>query len=152
MKRLYRSKRDALLGGVCGGIAEYLGVDPTLVRAVFAVLAVVSGIGILIYFLLWLLVPPEGEPPLGSREAVRAGAEEVADRAKEWGEEVRAAVARRDGGFAVGVAAILIFLGVLLLLRNLGFGWAWWVRFDILGPAVLIIIGLALLWRPTRRA
>lgn len=152
MKRLYRSKRDALLGGVCGGIAEHLGVDPTLVRVVFAVLAVASGIGVLIYFLLWLLVPQEGEAPPGSREAVRVGAEEIADRAKEWGEEVRAVVARREAGFAVVVAAILIFLGVSILLRNLGFWWAWWIRFDVLWPLVLIVIGLALLWRLTRRA
>lgn len=151
MKRLYRSRKDALLGGVCAGIAEHLGVDPTLVRVVFAVLAVASGIGILIYFLLWLLVPQEGETPSEPRDAVRAGAEEIADRAKEFGEEVRAAVARRDTGLAIVVAAILIFLGVSLLLRNLGFWWAWWLRFDVLGPIVLIAVGLALLWRLPRR-
>ncbi|MBC7220536.1 PspC domain-containing protein [Candidatus Bipolaricaulota bacterium] len=151
MKRLYRRRKDALLGGVCGGIAEYLGVDPTLVRVVFAVLAVASGIGVLIYFLLWLLIPQEGEAPSEPRDAVRAGAEEIADRAKEFGKEVRASVARRDTGLAIAVAAILIFLGVSLLLRNLGVWWAWWLRFDVLGPIVLIAVGLALLWRLPRR-
>ncbi|GAB4308296.1 MAG: PspC domain-containing protein [Candidatus Bipolaricaulota bacterium] len=151
MKRLYRSRKDLLLGGVCGGIAEYLGVDPTLVRVVFVVLAVASGIGVLIYFLLWLLIPQEGEAPPEPKDAVRAGAEEIADRAKEFGKEVQAVVGRRDTGLAIAVAAILIFLGVSLLLRNLGVWWAWWLRFDVLAPIVLIAVGLVLLWRLPRR-
>lgn len=150
MKKLYRSRSDALLGGVCGGIGKHLGVDSNLVRVVLAVLAVASGIGILIYFLLWLIVPREGEPEPTPRETVRSGASEIADRAKEFGEEVRTAVARRDMNLAV--AAILIFLGAALLLKNLGFWWAWWLRFDVLWPLVLIVIGIALLWRLTRRA
>ncbi len=151
MRKLYRSRSDALLGGVCGGIAERLEVDSSLVRVVFAVLAIMSGIGILIYFLLWLIVPREGGPEPAPRETVRSGANEIADRAKEFGEEVRTAVARRDVGLAVAVAAILIFLGVALLLRNLGFWWAWWLRFDVLGPLLLIALGIALLWRLLRK-
>lgn len=151
MKRLYRSRRNALLGGVCGGIAEHLGVDATLVRVVFAVLALASGVGILIYLLLWLIIPTEGDPGLSPRDAVRAGAEEIADRARELGAEVRTAAGRRDIGLAVVVAAILIFLGISLLLRNLGIWWAWWLRFDVLGPLLLIGIGLALLWQLSRR-
>lgn len=150
MKRLYRSRSDALLGGVCGGIGEHLGVDPNLVRVVFAVLAVASGVGILLYIILWLIIPREGGPAGPPKDAVRSGAEEIADRAKEFGEEVRTAVARRDTSLAVAVAAILIFLGVSLLLRNLGFGWAWWLRFGILWPLVLVAIGAALLWRLMR--
>jgi len=150
MRKLYRSRSDALLGGVCGGIAEHLGVDSNLVRVVFAVLAVVSGIGILIYFLLWLIVPLEGRPEPAPRETVRSGASEIADRAKEFGEEVRTAVARRDVSLAVAVAAILIFLGAALLLKNLGFWWAWWLRFDVLWPLLLIALGIAFLWRLLR--
>lgn len=151
MKRLYRSKNDALLGGVCGGIAEHLGVDPTLVRVVFAVLAVVSGVGILIYLLLWLIIPREGSANPSPRDSVRSGAEEIADRARELGSEVRTAAARRDIALSIVVAAVLIFLGISLLLRNLGVWWAWWLRFDVLGPLVLIAIGLALLWGLGRR-
>lgn len=143
MKRLYRSRTDALLGGVCGGIGEHLGVDPTLVRVVFAVLALASGVGILIYLLLWLIVPREGEPQSAPQETVRSGASEIADRVRELGHAARSAVARRDVGFA----AVLILLGVFLLLRNLGLWWPWWLRFDILGPILLIAVGLALLAR-----
>lgn len=150
MKRLYRSRSDALLGGVCGGIADHLGVDPTVVRVVFAVLALVTGVGILIYLLLWFITSREGEVPSAPRETVRSGAEEIAQRAKEFGEEVHTAVRGRDASLAVAVAAILILLGVSLLLRNLGFWWAWWLRFDILWPLILVVIGAALLWRYVR--
>ncbi|MCX7750794.1 MAG: PspC domain-containing protein [Candidatus Bipolaricaulota bacterium] len=148
MRRLYRSRDDAILGGVCGGIGHYLGVDPTLVRVVFAVLALASGVGVLLYLLLWFVVPREGAAP--GREAVRSGAEELAERAREVGEEVRTAVQGKDTGFALAVAVILVFLGVALLLRNLGLWWAWWLRFEILWPLILVAVGVALLWRSIR--
>jgi phage shock protein C len=59
-QRLYRSSRDHNLAGVCGGIAEYLNVDPTLVRAAFVVLTILSaGTGVMLYGALWLIVPDE---------------------------------------------------------------------------------------------
>ncbi len=59
IKRLYRSNRNYMLGGVCGGLAEYLGVDPTLVRIVYVLISVVSAAfpGILIYLIAWLVIP-----------------------------------------------------------------------------------------------
>lgn len=150
MRRLYRSRDDAILGGVCGGIGQYLGVDPTLVRVVFAVLALASGVGVLLYLLLWFIVPREGMEASPPREAVRTGAEELAERAREVGEEIRGAVRGRDRGFALAIAVILVFLGVALLLRNFGLWWAWWLRFEVLWPLILIAVGVALLWRHIR--
>jgi len=49
-----RRERDRVVAGVCGGIADALGVDPTLVRLVFALLTLAGGAGILLYFALWL--------------------------------------------------------------------------------------------------
>jgi phage shock protein C len=56
-KRLYRSRNDRKLAGVCGGIAEYYGWDPTLVRVAWIVLTLLGGSGILIYLILWLVMP-----------------------------------------------------------------------------------------------
>lgn len=56
-KRLMRSVDDRVVAGVCGGIAEYLDTDPTLVRVVFALLAVFAGGGLLAYIILWLVMP-----------------------------------------------------------------------------------------------
>lgn len=60
MKKLYRSKKDRKIAGVCGGIGEYLGVDPTVVRAVFIILLIPGAApGLLPYFLLWVVMPEE---------------------------------------------------------------------------------------------
>lgn len=57
-KRLYRS-RDKKLGGVCSGVAQFFGIDPTVVRVIWAVAALVYGSGLLIYLICWLLIPLE---------------------------------------------------------------------------------------------
>lgn len=57
-KRLYRSKRQRMLGGVAGGLAEYLNTDPTIIRLLLVLLAL-PGAGILIYFVAWIIMPEE---------------------------------------------------------------------------------------------
>jgi len=59
VKKLYRSSHDRMLAGVCGGLAEYLNIDPTVVRLLFVLLALVT-VGfpmVLAYFLLYVIVP-----------------------------------------------------------------------------------------------
>lgn len=58
-KRLFRSN-DRMLGGVCAGLAEYVGWDPTLVRIAYIVLSIVSAAfpGLLVYLILWIIIPP----------------------------------------------------------------------------------------------
>jgi len=62
-KRLYRSKKNRILGGVCGGLGEYFGIDPNLIRLLWIALALVNGIGLVLYIIAWILIPEEGEPP-----------------------------------------------------------------------------------------
>ena len=58
VKRLYLSSSDKKFAGVCGGLGKYFLVDPSLIRVAFVVAACVGGIGILIYMILWLVIPP----------------------------------------------------------------------------------------------
>ena len=58
-RRLYRSRTNRKLAGVCGGLAQYFNADPTLIRVLFVVLAVLGGPGLLIYLVLWIVVPEE---------------------------------------------------------------------------------------------
>jgi len=57
-KRLYRSGKNRVLAGVCGGVAEYFGVDPILIRILWAIIVFFPpGLGIILYMLLWIFVP-----------------------------------------------------------------------------------------------
>lgn len=58
-KRLYRSRRQRLLGGVCGGLAEYFGLDVSLVRLAWILFVLLAGSGILVYLLAWIVIPSE---------------------------------------------------------------------------------------------
>ena len=60
-KRLVRSSMDKKLAGVCGGLARYFDIDATLVRVVFVLLALFSGGGVLLYIILWLVMPESAE-------------------------------------------------------------------------------------------
>lgn len=65
MKRLYRSRKDRMLGGVCGGLGEHIDVDPSIIRLVWVIVTIFSfGIGIIVYLVAWIIVPdePEGSP------------------------------------------------------------------------------------------
>ncbi|HEV3223121.1 MAG TPA: PspC domain-containing protein [Puia sp.] len=58
-RRLYRSENDKMLGGVCGGIAAYLKIDSSVVRIIFTLLTLGFGTGILVYLILWVVLPPK---------------------------------------------------------------------------------------------
>jgi phage shock protein C len=60
-KRLYRSRKERMFAGICGGLGNYFDVDPTLIRVLFVLFALVVGGGILAYLLLWILIPLEPE-------------------------------------------------------------------------------------------
>jgi len=66
MKRLYRSKSDVMIAGVCSGIAEYLSVDPTAVRLAFVLMFFLGGSGLWIYLVLWIIMPLEPSAPSDS--------------------------------------------------------------------------------------
>lgn len=60
VKRLFRSKANRMLGGVCGGIAEYFALDPTLIRVLWAVAILFGGAGLIAYIICWIMIPEKG--------------------------------------------------------------------------------------------
>ena len=58
-RKLYRSKSNRQLAGVCGGLAQYFNIDATLVRVLFILLAVLGGSGLVLYLAMWIIVPRE---------------------------------------------------------------------------------------------
>ena len=79
-KRLVRSRTDKMVGGVCGGIGEYFNIDPTLVRVVFAILVLIGvGSPLLLYLLLWIIMPAADSPRAMLSETANDAAGSVAD-------------------------------------------------------------------------
>ncbi len=56
-RNLYLSNTNKKIGGVCGGIGEYFGIDPTLVRLIWFLLILLKGVGLLAYFIAWIIIP-----------------------------------------------------------------------------------------------
>jgi phage shock protein C len=65
-KRLHRSRNERMIGGVCGGLAEYFSLDPVLVRVLLVVITLMGGAGLLLYLILWAVVPLAPPPPPAS--------------------------------------------------------------------------------------
>jgi phage shock protein C len=144
--RLHRSRSNVMLGGVCAGIAEYFGIDPTLVRLFFVIFTLVNGAGVLAYFVLWLVLPPEGSETAGSFEGnVRTGADEMAERARSIGDDVRGLAVRRDQQTGLFVGIALLLLGLVFLLRNMGVTWFSWLNSNLIWPGLLILAGIWIL-------
>ena len=70
-KKLTLSRTDKKIGGVCGGFAEYSDLDPTIVRIVWLVTALFSGVGFIAYLVAWIVMP---QPPLPEKAATTAPA------------------------------------------------------------------------------
>ncbi len=84
-----RSRIDRLLGGVAGGIAAYTGLDPIIVRVGFVLLGLLNGFGIVLYLILWLLVPVEGTLAADTRSQVRENVDDMQDTARRVAEHVQ---------------------------------------------------------------
>src|SRR5438045_795184 len=81
--RLYRSRSQKMIAGVCGGLGEYFDVDPVLIRLLFVVTAFISGVGILAYIVLWIVVPFDGDdsPRL---DALKRDFDDLSGRVREY--------------------------------------------------------------------
>lgn len=132
-RRLTRSLIDRVLGGVCGGLAAYIGIGPWWVRVVFIVLGLfTAGTGVLIYLALWLTLPAQSLADL----------DDLADR--------RAQVVPRPETVIL-IGALVIGMGLILLARSLGMLDG--ANGDVFLPTALLAFGLLLalkqLWRRT---
>ena len=145
-RRLYKSETDRVIGGVAGGVAEYLDVDPSIVRVVWAVLAIITGgLFFVLYIVMWIVVPlpPESLTVAGETPAPAPGAEE--------GSTVPAQPVQRaprssgSGSWIFGL--ILIGLGLYFLVREYWPG----IDFNRLWPFGLVALGILLLVISLRR-
>lgn len=139
--RLTRSQSDSMIAGVCGGLGEYLKVDPILFRILFVLALIVGGSGLLVYIILWIVIPEgKGQPKKSNhlndenmtdtKNQTGSGFEQGPDQQKHQ---------RNDGNLWGGL--ILITLGGIFLIDRfvprIDFGDLW--------PLILIVVGVILI-------
>ncbi|MEE8413198.1 MAG: PspC domain-containing protein [Dehalococcoidales bacterium] len=149
-KRLYRSRDERVIWGVCGGLAEYFDIDPVIVRVITVVLALASGAGIIAYIILAIVLPLKNSKAIEPKDVVKENIEDLKQSASELGNEIRSTFGgekdtskdtsktRQKRHNALGI--ILIVAGGLFLLAIFNpFPWFQW---RYLWPLILIGIGL----------
>ena len=151
--RLERSNTNRVIGGVCGGIAEYLAVDATLVRVVFVIFAfLTAGLGVLAYIVLLVLMPQPGQPapfttstPPSAATDTTGSSQTAPATVTPVDPAIHAAEAERR---RMAFGYVLIALGVAFLLSNAGV--FRFVQWQFLWPVVLIGVGVLFLVQRVR--
>jgi len=158
-KRLYRSRTERMLWGVCGGLANYFDIDPTIVRVIAVLLIFANGLGILAYIVMAIIVPLEGSKVTTAREAVKENIEEIKTSATELGSEMRSTFAKKESEakdmeevrnrrrMLLGI--IIILIGIVCLVGMLDI--FWWFHWGLLLAVVILVIGLLIIFSTVRR-
>ncbi len=146
MKKLYKSRKNKVIAGVCGGIAEYFNVDPVLVRLIAVLFVFTGGAAVIAYIIGMIIIPHQPLEPL----KIDAGMPPVPDATP----AVHTESSGRTGSLIVGL--ILIVFGVHFLLRHIPFfnnyyWWFWDMGWHYFWPSILIAIGLLILLRSARK-
>ncbi|MDD2211373.1 MAG: PspC domain-containing protein [Desulfitobacteriaceae bacterium] len=143
-ERLYRSERDKMIAGVCGGLAKYFRIDSALIRLVALIALLAGGVGFFAYLIAWIIIPVDSE-----QQDIYAADSKTWEKINEV-----AADEFKPGPFAeehdkrtrLG-GIILIVLGCLFLMDS----WFPFFSFSKMWPLILILIGCVILWRGARK-
>jgi phage shock protein PspC (stress-responsive transcriptional regulator) len=134
-RRLYKSRHNRIIDGICGGIAEYFDVDPTVVRILWVLVCLLGGSGLILYIVAMIVMPVNPDHVAQpSSPAPGAGGSE---RKRYWG-------------------IVLILVGVFVLMTNLGWfadlGALWSFSRTVVFPVSLILVGVLFIYVHTRRS
>jgi phage shock protein PspC (stress-responsive transcriptional regulator) len=145
-KKIYRSNDDLIIAGVASGLADYFQIDTTLVRLIFILLTICGGSGVLIYLVLWLIIPKEGgkEVKVNREKKVKEFADDVGEKAQTVASEIKSEMksSKRHRGSFFGL--ILVILGAAILVQELV---PVQIQWDYVWPGILIFLGLYLIAR-----
>lgn len=130
MRRLTKSRTDRMIDGVCGGVAAYLSVDPTLVRVAWVLVTLLGGSGILLYIAAMILMPKGPLPEVAPATDPTVSGSSARTNTRFWG-------------------ILLVGVGVVWLMGNFDLDfwhhW-WWLSFETIVPVMLILAGVAFLF------
>jgi phage shock protein C len=152
-RRLYKSPTEHVISGVAGGVAEYLDVDPSIVRVVWALLALITGgVFFVLYIVMWIVVPEGAASADTPAESGAAGVDPVtgqpgAASPSTWSAQPLHRHRRGSGGGSWVVGLVLIGLGLYFLARE----YVTWIDVNRLWPLGLVLVGVVLLFAAMRR-
>ncbi len=143
-ERLYRSRRVRVLGGVAGGLAKYFNLDPILVRVLFVIITILHGFGVLLYVILWIVVPEEPFEVAYPSDQGNAGTDAQPNTSFDT---ITPPPAKSNGTGRIVAGVILIGIGLIFFADRII------PSFDLsdVFPIALIIIGALLLWNSMKK-
>jgi len=140
-ERLYRSKTNKVVGGVAGGLADYFTIDVVLARVAFVLLAMFGGGGVLIYIVMWIVIPAQTSyfTEQNKKSYNESGENDVYEK-NESGEYVsNKPVKNSNTGLITGI--ILIFMGMIFLADRL----MPWYNITDFWPLLLVVVGVIMI-------
>jgi len=134
-RKLHRNEDEAILAGVCSGLADYFDLDVTLIRVIFVLLFIGGGSGLLIYVILWIVAPKRNSDVI---------IEKVGKKTKIMAKEIKKEVKdeKRKSGSLLGI--VLMIFGILILLERM---FRIEIPWDYVWPGLLIVLGGYLVFR-----
>jgi phage shock protein C len=147
MKRLYKSRKNKVIAGVCGGIAEYLDVDPLLIRIITVTFFFAGGFALLAYILGMFIIP--SQPWETAWEGATAPGQSAAPACSSQYET-------HNSRGSIIVGAVLMLFGIHFLLRNIPYfdsyyWWFWDTGWHFIWPSMLILAGLLVIFLSSRK-
>jgi phage shock protein C len=106
-KRLYRSQDNKILGGVCGGIGDYMNIDPVVIRLIFLGLVIITQSFFWVYVVLWILIPYD----------TQNSNIDFSERMQGVGEDIRSAVHAPNTNYTIYIGGALVLIGGSLLAK-----------------------------------
>jgi phage shock protein C len=154
VNEFYRDKSRGMIAGVCAGLADYFGVSASILRLGFVLLAMAGGPGVVLYFILWIVLPEKSSTMSQQGETVRENVRDIETQARGFGRELsdlvggKAAPDRPASRRVLWLGGLLILIGLVSLAQ--GLGWLSWFREEFAWALALIIAGGVMLARALR--
>lgn len=146
-KRLYRNESEKVLGGVCSGLGDFLGIDPVFVRIFFILWTVLGELSVLVYILMWIVIPLRSAPNADESFEIN----DVGARFNQMGREIHDITRQPSSELIVFTGIGLIAWGVYYLVRRAVPYLDIWSYSQYLWPALLIVAGGFVIYRATRK-
>lgn len=146
--KLYRSRRVRVFGGIAGGLAQYFNLDPILVRVLFVVVTLLHGFGILLYIILWIVVPEE---PFEIAYQVKTDDQPAADGQSAQTDSMNfdgtQSLPKKQGSGRIVVGIVLIVIGLIFFADRII------PSFDLRDvlPIAFVLIGGSLIWNSLKK-